>query len=114
MTARHASFLLAAGAVVLLAACSAPPAETTLPEDTPTLVRTPPTVVPTPGPAQPTATHVPSPEDRDTGALRGEAHYQLGNPDAAIADFRKTLELQPAQADAAPARERFAQLAPGS
>ena len=48
------------------------------------------------------------------GAVRGEAHYQPGNPDAAIADFRKTLELQPAQADAALARERLAELAPGS
>jgi len=44
--------------------------------------------------------------------VRDEAHYQPGNPDAAIADFRKTLELQPAQADAALARERLTGLAP--
>ena len=54
-----------------------------------------------------------TPDNPSLYALRGEAHYQLGNPDAAVADFRKTLELEPVQADAALARERLAELAPG-
>lgn len=124
MTARLASLSLAAGAVVLLAACSAPAAETAAtpgpsvapaathpPEDTPTLVRTPPGVVPaatgtseetpaavpTPGPAQPTATHVPSPEDRDAGALRDRALAEIarGETAAALEDANAAVELAP-------------------
>ena len=53
-----------------------------------------------------------APDNPSLHALRGEAHYHLGNTEAAIADFRTTLELNPADADAALARERLAELAP--
>ena len=54
-----------------------------------------------------------APDNPSLHALRGEAHYNLGGFEAAIADFRRTLDLEPAEADAALARERLAELAPG-